>query len=161
MIAIEKCPRREGFSEGVRFLGADGAVWHLPILDEAAWDRFPEIGDFIASCRIWEGGENPDRKFSDSIGPMIALVLSLIRSNYYVADGDLAGLIIHVYGGGIAFGAQAAFFEAVKTPIIQALACAEFHGLDRKLARASLLVHFLGGKPPIGWGAHDSVLFDN
>lgn len=154
MIAIEKCPRREGFSEGARFLGADGASWHYPVLDEAAYDRFPEIRDYLETFIVRGDGKVTE----ESTQALSELIVALLVANYELGPESLDGLLLH--DGRISGDSKTTLMQTLNDRLLMALFVVDLEGEDRSEVNALLLVQKLGGVP-LGWGEHENGSFSN
>ena len=152
-------PRRPKFTEGRKFVGADGVEWTLPALDRSSWDRFPSIRAWYEVAMVpGEGGvmaegTDPGRLARD-------MLRELIEANYEATVEDIAGMLIHelkwshepmnavmaaIAEHGVSFGL---------------LLLIDLQGLDRSGFDALYLAAMLK-QVPVGMYSHVGPIFDN
>jgi hypothetical protein len=158
MTTLEPALRRPEFSEGLSFIGSDDGRWYLPILDESALERHPEIRDYFIATQ--ESMGRGSKVFSAEIVVAIQkLGTRLLMENYNLVSEEYAQMIMDPYGITSSLATNA-IFRTISSPVLYALVFMDHNGIDRsESARYLLAMSHPNAKA--GWGNHDGIMFNN
>jgi hypothetical protein len=161
--ATERGTRRPGFTQGPEFVGPDGSLWILPVLEEKHYDEMPAIKEYFRVSDS-QGFANDASPFdSNSQFQVIArLSIELLNANYFLTIDDIVTITF-----GIASGkCTAPFHLTLKNfralfHVYNASNFAEKFGLDRAEQVEWAKNHIVTSSPLVGFTRHDKMMFDN